>query len=160
MKALTLALPLLVPLAARWCARVEARVLRLGEPLSEEGLADARTVGVKEPGRVRVLHVKSIPDWAGPFARVASRITNLLTPQTAGLSLRHGILVREDCGADRFLIAHECVHTAQYERMGGMRAFLWEYLRECFDPGYPLGALEQEAIRVSAALQAAGRADS
>lgn len=44
---------------------------------------------------------------------------------------------------------HECVHVAQYERFHGIRPFLNDYLRECIDPGYPLGRLEQEAILVS-----------
>jgi hypothetical protein len=31
----------------------------------------------------------------------------------------------------------------------GLRQFLDHYVRECIDPGYPFGALEQEAILVS-----------
>ena len=47
------------------------------------------------------------------------------------------------------LVAHECVHTGQYERMGGIKPFLKAYLRECIDPGYPNGPLEREAIERS-----------
>ena len=50
---------------------------------------------------------------------------------------------------DRRLLAHECVHTGQYERLGGFKPFLKAYLRECIDPGYPDGPLEREAIERS-----------
>ena len=38
------------------------------------------------------------------------------------------------------------LHTAQYERLGGFRAFLKTYLTECIELGYPNSPLEQEAI--------------
>jgi hypothetical protein len=39
------------------------------------------------------------------------------------------------------------VHVAHYERCGGIEAFLKEYVKEvAFDPGYPHGPLEQEAV--------------
>jgi hypothetical protein len=50
---------------------------------------------------------------------------------------------------DRRIIAHECVHTAQYERLGGFAEFLRDYLHECLEVGYPAGPLEQEAIHKS-----------
>jgi len=46
-------------------------------------------------------------------------------------------------------LVHELVHTGQYERLGGVRPFLERYLRECLTIGYPMGALEQEAIRIA-----------
>ncbi len=52
-------------------------------------------------------------------------------------------------GEDRYALVHECVHVGQHERLNGIRPFLNEYLRECVEPGYPFGHLEQEAIRVA-----------
>ena len=47
------------------------------------------------------------------------------------------------------MVVHELVHTLQYERFGGFRPFLEEYLFECITPpGYPFGPLEQEAKRI------------
>jgi len=44
------------------------------------------------------------------------------------------------------LVVHELAHTWQYERLGGLRPFLKQYLYECLvAPGYPFGHLEQEA---------------
>jgi len=84
----------------------------------------------------------------------AAQKTGLCSPHTAGMALRYGIFVRKDCWSDRHLIAHECVHTAQYEKFGGFRGFLSRYLRECLEIGYPAAPMEQEAIAKSAAISA------
>jgi len=46
------------------------------------------------------------------------------------------------------LLVHELAHVAQYERFGGFRPFLEQYLHECITIGYPAAPLEQEAKRV------------
>ena len=52
----------LLPLAAKWAAAVEKRILREGVPLSEQGLADARArLGVREAERVRLLALPAFP---------------------------------------------------------------------------------------------------
>jgi hypothetical protein len=59
-----------------------------------------------------------------------------------GILLKNGAVVRR-------LVVHELVHVMQYERFGGIEAFLKEYVKEvAFDPGYPHGPLEQEAERL------------
>ncbi len=76
-------------------------------------------------------------------------------PQTAGLTLNYGIYIREDCSdyrENRELYVHEMVHVGQYERMGSIKAFLTDYLEESISPGYPLGAMEQEAIVTAARI--------
>ena len=55
----------LLPLAANWAAAVEKRILREGVPLSEQGLADARSLGVREPERVRLLALAMRPHSHG-----------------------------------------------------------------------------------------------
>ena len=44
------------------------------------------------------------------------------------------------------------VHVAQYERAGSIENFLRPYLKECLDPGYPWGPLEQAAIHESSRI--------
>jgi len=61
------------------------------------------------------------------------------------MTLRYGIFIRQEHGGDRRLLVHELAHVAQYERLGGFREFLKQYLEECINPGYPLGDLELEA---------------
>ena len=83
------------------------------------------------------------------LAAVASA-TRLISPFTIDLTVRYGIFLRSDCWRNRLLVAHELVHTLQYERLGGFEAFLRPYLIECLiRPGYPYGAMEKEADVVS-----------
>ena len=142
----------LLPLAVNWAAAVETRILREGVPLSEPGLLDARAVGVREPDRVRLLALPSVPTPTDLTLKAAVAAIQFLTPATRGLALRYGIFVRSDCWGERRLIAHELVHTAQYERLGGIRPFLRQYLTECLTIGYPAGPMEQEAIVMASRL--------
>lgn len=136
----------LLPLAASWAEEQERHILAAGTALAEEQLADAARVGVMQPERVRLLAVSGIPAPEHPVLRAASEATGLISPFTAGLTLRYGIFVRSDFIDDRRLIAHELVHTGQYERFGSVAAFLRQYLSECLTIGYPAAPLEQEAI--------------
>lgn len=81
-----------------------------------------------------------------PLLRGAAERAGLLSPFTAGLTLRYGIFIRSDCWGERRLVVHELAHVAQYERLGSFTAFLERYLEECLSPpGYPYGPMEQEA---------------
>jgi len=136
----------LLPLAVKWADAVEKRILREGVPLSEQELADAQAIGVRAPERVRLLALARVPAPRNLTLRTAAAAIQFLTPATRGLALRYGIFVRSDCWGDRALVAHELAHTAQYERLGGIRPFLSRYLRECLTIGYPAAPMEQEAI--------------
>ena len=103
-------------------------------------------MGVTHPDRIRLLNVDQVPLPANRFLRWAGKRTRLISVNTAGMALRYGIFIRSDCWQTRRLIAHECVHTAQYERLGGIGEFLSLYLRECLEVGYPSAPLEQEAL--------------
>ncbi len=143
----------LLPLAGKWVASVEQRIFREGVPLTAEELADAREVGVREPERVRLLRLASVPLPDDLVMKAAAHAIQFLTPSTRGLAFGHGIFVRRDCWRDRFLIAHELVHTAQYERLGGILPFLRQYLGQCITVGYANAPLEQEAIVTAARLR-------
>jgi hypothetical protein len=145
-EALLRAVPLWLPLAVRWVSQQEQKILRTGVALDESQLTDARLMGVAHPERVRLLRVDQVPLPANRLLRWAAQRTRLLSSDTAGMALRYGIFIRSDCWQTRRLIAHECVHTAQYERLGGIGQFLGRYLRECLEVGYPSGPLEQEAF--------------
>ncbi len=147
---LALLLPLFVPFAAWWVRREERRILSSGQPLSDEEMAAAQRMGVRHPERVRLLLHDEITGPAGRFLRRVFARRRLFGPHLRGITYRYGIAVRRDCYPDPRLLAHECVHTAQYESLGGLRPFLHRYLRECLLEGYPGGPLEQEAIARSA----------
>ena len=142
----------LLPLAAQWAAEQERRVLCQGVPLSKEELADASAIGVRNPERVRLLRVASIPVPAHPMLRAAAASINFITSAPSGLALDYGIFVRADHWRDRGLIAHELAHTAQYQRLGGILPFLQTYLGQCATVGYEQAPLELEASAAAARI--------
>lgn len=143
----------LLPLAAAWAEQQEARILASGVGLTPAQLSDARRVGVAHPENVRLLNVAFIPTPEHSALRAAGEVTGLISPFTAGLTLRYGIFIRSDFIGNRFLVAHELVHTAQYERCGSIETFLRQYLYECLSIGYPDAPMEQEAILTSERLR-------
>ena len=144
---------LLLPLACAWAEEQERIILRDGLPLTPAQAADARRIGVADPNRVRLLNVDHIPVPMNPALRAAANVTRLISPDTAGLTLRYGIFIRSDYWGNRSLVFHELVHTLQYERLGGFQQFLRQYLHECITIGYPNAPLEQEAISMTAKKQ-------
>ena len=138
----------LLPLACAWAGEQEHVILRDGVPLTSAQIADARRIGVAQPERVRLRVVEEIPSPTHPDLRRAGELTGLISPMTIGLTLRYGIFIRSDHWGERRLVVHELVHTGQYERLGGFKPFLQQYLRECITIGYPAAPMEQEAKRI------------
>lgn len=143
---------LLLPLACAWAEEQEHVILRDGAALTAAQIADAVSIGVAHPERVRLLGVVRVPMPEHPALRAAADATQLVSHRTAGLTVRYGIFIRSDCWGDRRLLFHELVHTLQYEQLGGFRPFLQRYLHECVTIGYPAAPLEQEAIITTARL--------
>ena len=135
-------------MACAWVKQQEDYILEHGIPLDEDQQIDAYLVGVKDITRVRLLYADEVPAPVLPELKAAADWSGLISPGTAGTAFRYGIFVRSDYRGDRRIVAHELVHTMQYERMGGIEPFLTQYLEECFTLGYPFGPLEQEAIEV------------
>ena len=142
----------LLPLATKWATEQERRVLCQGVALSETELADAKAIGVRNPERIRLLRVDTIPVPAHPMLRAAAASINFLSAAPRGLALDHGIFVRNDCWRDRALIAHELVHTSQYQRLGGTLPFPRTYIFQCATVGYAHAPLELEAIATAARI--------
>jgi hypothetical protein len=143
---------MLLPLACRWAEEQEHNILQKGTPLSLAQEADARSIGVAHTARVRLLKVTDVPIPEHPALRAAAVATNLISPNTIGLTLRYGVFIRQDFWNDRKLIVHELVHVSQYERLGGFSPFLAKYLHECITIGYPAAPMEQEAVNTAARL--------
>jgi hypothetical protein len=139
-------LPKLLPLAIQWVQNQEAEILAHGLPITPRQQKDAIDAGVKRSEKIRLQVVRDIPVPVDPVLSQVARDTGLLGPGTAGLTLRYGIYIRHDAQHDRELYVHEFVHVGQYERLGSIEAFLSLYLKECLDPGYPWGPMEQEAV--------------
>src|SRR5947209_8660638 len=142
----------LLPLATQWVAEQQQRVLCHGVPLSTNEIADARAIGVRNPERVRLLRVDSIPVPRHPALKAAAASINFVTAAPRGLALNNGIFVRADHWRDRELIAHELTHTAQYQRLGGVVPFLQTYLTQCATLGYQHAPLELQATRMASRI--------
>ncbi len=107
---------------------------------------------MKQPERVRLLSVSAIPFPAHPLLQAACRATNFVPESPRGLTLCYGIYLRSDCWRDRSIVVHELVHTAQYERLGGIGPFLQSYLGECMTFGYANSSMENEARAAASRL--------
>lgn len=144
---------LMLPLACSWVKKQEDTILRDGVALTSQLMADAVRIGVSRPEKVRMKEVEAVPLPLYPtmLQRLAEK-SGLLSDSTIGMALGYGINLRSDCRGDRRLAVHELVHVAQYEKLGGIRPFLQQYLREYLTVGYPFGDLEQEALRIEQEL--------
>jgi hypothetical protein len=143
-------LEILLPLACTWAEEQERLILQFGVALTGTQLAVARRIGVIYPEKVRLLRVRAIPPPKDPPVLASTaKDMGLITSNTGGLTLRYGIFVRVDCWEDCNLIAHELVHTRQYEHLGSIEGFLKKYLMECATVGYPNAPMELEAIRIA-----------
>ena len=147
-----------MPMASAWVLEQERFILGSGIPLSASQLSDARLAGVAQPERIRLLRVERIPFPEHPELRTMAEAMKLTNPPTPGLALRYGIFIRSVCWGQRRLVVHELAHTAQYERLGSIRAFLECYLYECLAIGYTAAPMEQEAIAMVQRI--CGRAQS
>lgn len=141
----------LLPLACAWAKRQESIILKTGVPLSPSLAITAKKMGIAYPDRVRLRAVRRVPpsNW---LLRWLGELLGVVSDQTIGMTLRYGIFIRDDHWADPRLLIHELGHVIQYERFGGFRPFLKQYLHECLNPGYPLGQLEQEAKQAESAF--------
>lgn len=139
----------LLPLACEWAEAKEQVVLKHGVPLSEPQMKDAKRVGIIHTERVRIYTVSQIPMPKHPVLKAAAEATNLISPNTTGITFRYGIFILSGYSDDRSLLVHELVHTSQYEKLGGFLPFLQKYLMECITIGYPEAPMEQEAIRIT-----------
>ena len=140
----------LLPLACAWAKRQESFILKTGVALPTEQVSIATRLGILYPERIRFRAVAQVPPLNWLLQQVGGKL-GVVSDRTIGMTLRYGIFIREDHWGDRRLLVHELAHVVQYERMGGFRRFLRQYLQECINPGYPLGALEQEAKRAESA---------
>jgi hypothetical protein len=118
---------MVLPMACAWAEEQEAVILRDGVALTASQIADAHHIGIAHPERVRLRVVEEIPLPLHPLLREAAEITGLISPRTAGLTLRYGIFIRSESWGERRLVLHELAHTAQYDsvvsRMQARRNF-------------------------------------
>lgn len=116
-----------------------ARALSGGRGLTPAEQDIARRVGVQHPEKVRLLVLPKIPPMTDPELARLFRIE-----RAWGLTTGYGITVTQMPVPD-WLLAHELVHVAQYERLGA-GPMLRRTLTESLVLPHNLIPLEREAI--------------
>ncbi len=137
---------LLVPLGTKWAERQEATILHEGRPLSEWETMWATDVGVSKPEEVRILPVPRIPT---PGSWI-TRLFRMFAEGPTGMAVNYGIYLEASQATNPSLLVHELTHVAQFERLGGVEAFLREYITQCVEDGYWESELEREAREAAA----------
>ncbi|GAA5482862.1 hypothetical protein [Haloferula sargassicola] len=137
----------LAPVAALWSRRRQARILHRGIPLPAEALAFARILGIERPEDIRVEVADEVPLPIPRSMARAARAAGFPVMAAGGMCLGRGICA---LSLDPRLLRHELVHTLQYQRLGGHRAFMRRYLEECLVFGYAAAPMEIEARERSA----------
>ncbi|MBF0571164.1 MAG: hypothetical protein HQL12_04765 [Candidatus Omnitrophica bacterium] len=135
----------LLPLACEWVESKEKEILKRGQSLSNELQVFSKKIGIKYPEKVRFLVVDTMPLPEHPLLQQACKETELISGNTAGLTLGYGILLRKDCVHQQGIYKHELAHVLQYEQLGGIKQFLDKYLTEILTVGYFNAPMEQEA---------------
>jgi hypothetical protein len=146
-------LPQLVPLAVEWALLQEAAILRDGRGLDAAEARLATAVGVREPGRVRLLVVPQVPWPEHPLLAEACAALGFLGPDTAGLTVGCGVYLQKAAFAlSPRLLPHELRHVAQYEQAGSVAAYLAVYIPELLRHGYDAAPLEEDARRAEGTI--------
>ena len=113
-------IPILLPFGTRWAEKQESLILREGRPLSEWETMWATDVGVRKPESVRILPVPRIPTPVSWF----TRLLRIFSEDPTGMAVNYGIYLEASQATNPSLLVHELPHVAQFERLGGIAAFL------------------------------------
>lgn len=140
----------LIDVLTRWSRAWEEHVLLYGRVLSTNQLEDAKSIGVSDTGKVKILTVPTIPMPPFPLVYETLILPGLLEPLSKAFTVGYGIFVRPFYQNMRWIITHELVHVMQHERCGGTREAIKIYLNELFSVGYASAPMELEAHSLSA----------
>lgn len=129
--------------AVDWAELRSKDIHRAGRPLTAAETAMARKVGVREPERIRIMEVDVIPLPDIDAWKATLQQSGMAADGVLGLTLGHGVYLKKRAKVD--VRAHEFRHVAQYECLGGIRPFMFCYLKELLHFGYGKGPLEHDA---------------
>lgn len=133
-----------LPLVVLWAKKHHDLIQEHGTELNEEGMEMARSVGVAEPERIRIMLVDEIPFQEDPVVYSLAKSVGMLSGQVMGLTLGHAIYIVKGCQSAQ-LYSHEFRHVHQYEVLGSIGAFMDVYLEQVMIFGYHQAPLEQDA---------------
>ncbi len=132
------------PKAVAWVAKEEAALLKEGRPLTSAEAVIAVRMGVQHPEKIRLAVLAAFPFPSDPLLAKEAGALGFGSDRERGRSMGFAVLIKPRFRGERKLLAHECVHVAQRERLG-LEAFIRRYLLELRTVGYERSALEAEA---------------
>lgn len=135
----------LLPKVCDWLEQQENAIISQGRLLTSDEQSIAREIGVKNYDIVRVWMSKDLPFPNDALLLQLAKQIGLLNSNTQGICFRYGIFIHEQAINPKEVLAHELIHTLQYERFGSIEAFITQYLSECIEDGYHQSNLEKEA---------------
>ncbi len=133
-----------LPLVVLWAKKHHDLIQEQGAELNEEGMEMARSVGVAEPERIRIMLVDEIPFQEDPVVYSLAKSVGMLSGQVSGITFGHSIYIVKACQSAR-LYSHEFRHVHQYEVLGSIGAFMDVYLEQVMTFGYHQAPLEKDA---------------
>jgi hypothetical protein len=142
---------ILTSLTYEWARQHETKILANGVGLSPDQEIDAFLAGVKAPNKIRLLKIDLIPFPDSPALTIELNQIGLLNNAAIGLTLGHGIYIKNTHWNKRDVLVHEFAHVMQFERLG-FKQFLLQYISECLAFGYPFGYLEMEARKIEKSI--------
>ena len=130
---------------------IERRVLAEGRPLTAAETELARRAQVQDVDRVRILVLERVPlPRDATLRRYLEEIGFLQLMQRArGTTKGYGIILTPGAVSRPINLAHELIHVAQYERLGGIAAGMAYHLPDLAENGYRRSELEDEAFRLA-----------
>ncbi len=140
------------PKAIAWMAEQETALIPQGRPLTSAETVIAVRMGVRHPGDIRLAVLPAFPFPADPLLANEAKALGFGTDREMGRSMGYAVLVKPQFQGAHKLLAHECVHVAQRERLG-LETFVRRYLLELRTVGYERSSLEAEANRMMAVVQ-------
>jgi hypothetical protein len=135
----------LAPRAIAWAEQQSSAAALVGHAPTPAQIALARSVGVKEPARIRIQVVDQFPLPEQADVKAAAMRIGLARPSIVGLTLGHSVMLRRGYENDPRLLSHEFRHVAQYEERGGIAQFLTQHLRDLAQFGYDDSPFEVDA---------------
>jgi hypothetical protein len=150
-----------MPHIQRWFVCEEKFVLHDGVSLTGAQARDARLVGVRNAGRVRLLLVDEIKVHGVGLMRKIAPGLELVRPDSVAMTFGYGIYMRTSHTRDRAALLHHLVHVAQMEELGGSEHYIKRYINDCLQYGYENAPLEIQARYITQeAMQASGPHES
>ncbi|EUC70002.1 hypothetical protein Y017_11295 [Alcanivorax sp. 97CO-5] len=133
-----------LPRVTAWAKKHHDLIQVEGVELNDAGADMARSVGVEDPNRIRVMLVDEIPFREDPVIYRIAKSVGMFSGQVMGITFGHSIYIVKGCESAQ-LFSHEFRHVYQYETLGSIQDFMEVYLEQVLEFSYDKAPLELDA---------------